>query len=115
MAADQRKHFVGRARDHAQQRLARRTEDAQHLGRPDAGKRGHDIAAIAARGAGADAVGLQHDDRQPALGNRQCRRQAHDAAADHRHVGAHVVAKYRVSAGLPGGVEPERAFEGVGR
>ena len=61
------------------------------------------LAAVASRCAPADAVGFEKHDGTAALGHRQCRRDAREAAADDAHVGLDRAFERRITRPVVGG------------
>ena len=68
------------------------------------------LAAVASRCAPADAVGFEKHDGTPALGHRQCRRDAREAAADDAHVGLDRAFERRMARPVIGGRGVVRSY-----
>ena len=68
------------------------------------------LAAVASRCAPADAVGFEKHDGTAALGHRQCRRDAREAAADDAHVGLDRAFERRMARPVIGGRGVVRSY-----
>ena len=112
MAGDQVEHGIGGAAGHLDQGMAVAFAEAAQQFVGIVLEAGDHLAAVAARGAPAGFVRIDHAHRDAALGQVQGARQPRVAGADDRDVGRHRFGqRRRVDAGRRGG-GPQRGRQG---